>query len=258
MATTARTTSIGAPACSRWTVGKCATRARFLLNGQYCRACERLQPPPHQSRRAASQRRCGSAFRTRQRSRAAIARLPAIRCFTPARRLTNAARPTAASTSRNSRLPAGRSSADANSSEPMSDAAQNDGGQDARRCGGVLTRCSTPAPAPSNAACPNLCLTINGGPACQIEGPARTQFTSWRSCGGRRVKLVCATGFAHVRPSPVDRFSRSAAQARVCAIHGDSCEYVVFVETEGGGTARRCRTPDRRAIVRGWFRHHER
>ena len=32
-------------------------------------------------------------------------------------------------------------------------------------------------------------------------------------------------------------------QARVCAIDGDVCEFVVFVETEGGGRARRCRVP---------------
>src|SRR6476659_2556743 len=30
---------------------------------------------------------------------------------------------------------------------------------------------------------PNLCLTINGGPACQVEGPAPQRFTSWTSCG---------------------------------------------------------------------------
>jgi hypothetical protein len=30
-------------------------------------------------------------------------------------------------------------------------------------------------------------------------------------------------------------------QARVCASDDGVCEYVVFVETEGGGTARRCR-----------------
>jgi hypothetical protein len=28
-----------------------------------------------------------------------------------------------------------------------------------------------------------VALTINGGPACQVEGPARTQVTSWTSCG---------------------------------------------------------------------------
>ena len=33
--------------------------------------------------------------------------------------------------------------------------------------------------------------------------------------------------------------------ARVCALEGDVCEYVVFVETEAGGVARRCRVPIR-------------
>ena len=41
-------------------------------------------------------------------------------------------------------------------------------------------------------------------------------------------------------PGPV---ALGSQQARVCAIDGDVCEYVVFVETEGGGTARRCRVP---------------
>ena len=128
---------------------------------------------------------------------------------------------------------------DADSSEPVSDAARDDGGQDAAACYPLFHACTS-----SEQCCaPNLCLTINGGPACQVEGPARTQFTSWTSCGWSGGPCLC-DGIQACQSVAGGGFSSlGSQQARVCAIDGDVCEYVVFVETEGGGTARRCRVP---------------
>jgi hypothetical protein len=128
---------------------------------------------------------------------------------------------------------------DADSSEPVSDAAQNDGGQDAAACYPLFHACTS-----SEQCCaPNLCINITGSPACQVEGPARTQFTSWTSCGWSGGPCLC-DGIQACQAVAGGGFSSlGSQQARVCAIDGDVCEYVVFVETEGGGTARRCRVP---------------
>ena len=78
---------------------------------------------------------------------------------------------------------------DADSSEPVSDAAQDDGGQDAAACYPLFHACTS-----SEQCCtPNRCLNITGSPACQVEGPARTQFTSWSRAAGREGP-ACATG----------------------------------------------------------------
>jgi hypothetical protein len=79
--------------------------------------------------------------------------------------------------------------------------------------------------------------------ASDVEGPARTQFTSWTSCGWSGGSCLC-DGIQACQAVAGGGFSSlGSQQARVCAIDGDLCEYVVFVETEGGGTARRCRVP---------------
>jgi hypothetical protein len=91
---------------------------------------------------------------------------------------------------------------------------------------------------------PNRCLNITGTPACQVEGPAPTQFTSWRSCGWSSSGTCLCDGINGCVAVAGGAFSAlGSQQARVCGIDGDVCEYVVFVETEGGGTARRCRVP---------------
>ena len=54
---------------------------------------------------------------------------------------------------------------DADGSEPVSDAAPEDGGQDATACYPLFHACTS-----SGQCCaPNLCLSINGPPTCQIE-----------------------------------------------------------------------------------------
>jgi len=143
---------------------------------------------------------------------------------------------------------------DANSSDAMSDAAQNDGGQDATAdaaaCYPLFHACTST----EQCCVPNLCLTINGGPACQVEGPARTQFASWTSCGWTSSGSCLCDGIRACEAVAGGSFSAfGSQQARVCAVEPDSCEYVVFVETEGGGTARRCRVPiDARSCVAGF------
>ncbi len=129
---------------------------------------------------------------------------------------------------------------DADSSEPVSDAAQNDSGQDATACYPLFHACTS-----SEQCCsPNLCTTINGGPACQVEGPARTQLTNWTSCGWTSSEPCLCDGIRACEAVAGGSFSAlGSQQARVCAVEPDACEYVVFVETEGGGTARRCRVP---------------
>jgi hypothetical protein len=129
---------------------------------------------------------------------------------------------------------------DADRSETAADTTQNDGGQEASACYQLFHACTS-----SEQCCaPNLCLTINGGPACQVEGPARTQFTSWASCGWTSSETCLCDGIRACEAVAGGSFSAlGSRQARVCAIEGDVCEYVVFVETEGGGKARRCRTP---------------
>src|SRR3954467_11508963 len=78
----------------------------------------------------------------------------------------------------------------------------------------------------------------------QVEGPARTEFTSWTSCGWSSSEACLCDGIRACEAGAGGAFSAlGSRQARVCAIDGDACEYVVFVETEGGGTARRCRVP---------------
>ncbi|SRR6266545_797346 len=133
---------------------------------------------------------------------------------------------------------------DADSSELPSDASQNNGGQDATTdaaaCYPLFHACMS-----SDQCCaPNLCLTINGGPACQVEGPAPKRFTSWTSCGWSSGGACLCDGIRACEAVAGGAFSAlGSQQARVCAMDGDVCEYVVFVETEGGGTARRCRVP---------------
>ena len=119
---------------------------------------------------------------------------------------------------------------------------------------------------------PNRCLNITGTAACQQEGPAldagsadggdpdshatdaspldggdaastRTQFTSWTSCGWSGGTCLC-DGIRACQAVAGGSFSSlGSQQARVCAIDDGVCEFVVFVEIEGGGTARRCRVP---------------
>jgi len=129
---------------------------------------------------------------------------------------------------------------DADSSEQPSDTAQIDGGQDATACYPLFHACTS-----SQECCaPNRCLNITGSPACQVEGPARTQFTSWTSCGWSSSGTCLCDGIRACDAVAGGSFSAlGSQQARVCAIDGDVCEYVVFVETEGGGRARRCRVP---------------
>ena len=81
---------------------------------------------------------------------------------------------------RHSRLPAGRSGGSTPTAPSRCRTPRRTTAARTRR---LATRCSTHAPAASSAVAPNLCININGGPACQVEGPARTQFTSWTSCG---------------------------------------------------------------------------
>jgi len=128
---------------------------------------------------------------------------------------------------------------DADTPETAADTTQNDGGQDASACYPLFHACTS-----SEQCCaPNLCLTINGGPACQVEGPARKEFTSWTSCGWSSSETCLCDGIRACEAVAGGSFSPlGSRQARVCAIEGDVCEYVVFVETEGGGKARRCRT----------------
>jgi hypothetical protein len=129
---------------------------------------------------------------------------------------------------------------DADSLDTAEDAAEDDGGPDAAACYPLFHACTS-----SEQCCaPNLCLTINGGPACQVEGPARTQFTNWTSCGWTSSETCLCDGIRACEAVAGGSFSAlGSRQARVCALEGGVCEYVVFVETEGGGTARRCRTP---------------
>jgi hypothetical protein len=129
---------------------------------------------------------------------------------------------------------------DANTSDAVSDAAANDGGQDATACYPLFHACTS-----SEQCCaPNLCITINGGPACQVEGPAPKRFTSWTSCGWSSSEACLCEGIRACEAVAGGAFSAlGSKQARVCALDGDVCEFVVFAETEGGGKARRCRVP---------------
>jgi hypothetical protein len=121
----------------------------------------------------------------------------------------------------------------------VADAGQSDGGPDATACYPLFHACTG-----SEQCCaPNLCLNITGTPACQVEGPGPTPFTSWTSCGWSGGSCLC-DGIKACQAIAGGSFSSlGSQQARVCAIDGEVCEYVVFVETEGGGTARRCRVP---------------
>ncbi len=176
---------------------------------------------------------------TRSASPVATTHRPAIRSFTPARRPTNAARPTAASISP-ALPPASRKvrALDADSSEPR---------RTRRRTTAARTRWLAPVVPRMHqqrtVLPPNRCLNITGSPACQVEGPARSRFTSWTSCGWTARALPVRRDARRARRSPAEGFLLGSQQARVGAIDGDVCEYVVFVETEGGGTARRCRVP---------------
>jgi hypothetical protein len=117
--------------------------------------------------------------------------------------------------------------------------ARDAGGQDAGSCYALFHACTG-----SEQCCaPNLCLNITGTPACQVEGPRPTPYTSWKSCGWSGGSCLC-DGISACQAVAGGSFSSlGSQQARVCAIEGEVCEYVVFVETEGGGTARRCRVP---------------
>jgi len=129
---------------------------------------------------------------------------------------------------------------DANSSEPAADAGEDDSGQDATACYPLFHACT----GTEQCCAPNLCLTINGGPACQVEGPTPKQFTSWTSCGWSSTGSCLCDGIRACEAVAGGSFSAlGSRQARVCARDGDVCEYVVFVEIEGSGTARRCRVP---------------
>jgi hypothetical protein len=74
-------------------------------------------------------------------------------------------------------------------------------------------------------------------------GPDRTAFTTWTSCGWSNGPCLCDGLAACASVAGGSYSSLGSQQARVCATDGDVCEYVVFVETEGGGVARRCRVP---------------
>jgi hypothetical protein len=116
-----------------------------------------------------------------------------------------------------------------------------DGGVvDAAACYPLFHACTS-----SDQCCaPNLCLNITGTLQCQVEGPARTELTGWTSCGWSSSEACLCDGMRACKAVAGGSFSAlGSRQARVCAIDGDDCEYVVFDETEGGGTARRCRTP---------------
>jgi hypothetical protein len=138
-------------------------------------------------------------------------------------------------------MPSDHPTLDTGSSEPASDGAALDGdGEDAGACYPLFHACTSTA----QCCAPNLCLNITGSPACQVEGPARTPFTSWTSCGWSSSGTCLCDGIHACEAVAGGTFSAlGSQQARVCAIDGDVCEYVVFVETEGGGTARRCRVP---------------
>jgi hypothetical protein len=86
-------------------------------------------------------------------------------------------------------------------------------------------------------------------PDASLDGPSgdassrRAEFTSWTSCGWEGGPCLC-DGIRACAPVAGGAYLPfGSQQARVCAIDGDVCEYVVFSETEGGGTARRCRVP---------------
>jgi hypothetical protein len=71
----------------------------------------------------------------------------------------------------------------------------------------------------------------------------RTAYTSWRACGWSDPTCLCQ-GFLGCNAIAGGTFeSLGSAQSRVCGIEGDVCDFVIFIETEGGGVARRCRVP---------------
>jgi hypothetical protein len=128
------------------------------------------------------------------------------------------------------------------------DAASDSTGDHSQACYPLFHACTTT----DECCAPNRCLNITGTPACQQEGPAldggdadsaRSNFTNWASCGWSGGACLCDGIQACQAVAGGEFSSLGSQQARVCAIDGDVCEYVVFVETEGGGTARRCRVP---------------
>jgi hypothetical protein len=118
--------------------------------------------------------------------------------------------------------------------------ASMDSGQDAAACYPLFHACTS-----SDQCCaPNLCINITGTPACQVEGPAPTRFTSWTACGWSSSETCLCEGIRACEAVAGGSFSAlGSKQTRVCALDGDVCEFVVFAETEGGGKARRCRVP---------------
>jgi hypothetical protein len=144
----------------------------------------------------------------------------------------------------------GDSSRDAERSDAVSDAVQSDGGQDAAACYPLFHACTSSA----ECCAPNLCINITGTPACQVEGPAPTRFTSWTSCGWASSEACLCEGIRACQAVAGGSFSAlGSKQARICAIDGDVYEFVVFTETEGGGRARRCRVPVGAGFCSGGF-----
>jgi hypothetical protein len=120
----------------------------------------------------------------------------------------------------------------------------SDGGSD-----GATADSAGPDSAPQEAARPELDPDAAVADASFSDadradaGSDRTAFTAWTSCGWSNGPCLCDGLLACAAVAGGSYLSLGSQQARVCAIDGNICEYVVFVETEGGGVARRCRVP---------------